>query len=235
MHLYIGNKLYSSWSMRPWLAMVGRGVQFDETVIPLNAVDFKKRITEVSGAGLVPVLVDGDVMVWETLAIIEYVAERFPDAHIWPQEVAARAHARAISAEMHAGFSALRSACPMNLGKRFARRNRGEAVARDVARACALVGEARANFGEATDEPFLYGAFSAADAMYAPLMTRLDTYDIEVDGATRRYVDALIACDAFQMWLQAALKEDWIVAEDEVDEPAAKNLRPHLVGSHLES
>lgn len=228
MHLYIGNKLYSSWSMRPWLAMTGRGIEFDETVIPLNAADFKKRITEVSGAGLVPVLVDGDVKVWETLAIVEYVAERFPEAHIWPQEVAARAHARAISAEMHAGFFALRSACPMNLGKRFARRDRGEDVARDVARACVLVGEARAKFGVPAGGAFLYGDFSAADAMYAPLMTRLDTYDIDVDETTRTYIDALIACDAFQAWLQAALKEEWIVAEDEVAEPALENLRPHL-------
>lgn len=228
MHLYIGNKLYSSWSMRPWLAMTGRDIEFDETVIPLNAADFKSRITAVSGAGLVPVLVDGDLKVWETLAIIEYVAERFPESQVWPQDVAARAHARAISAEMHAGFAALRTACPMNLGKRFARRDRGGDVARDVARACAVVGEARTRFGAPLGGPFLYGAFSAADAMYAPLMTRLDTYDIAVDDTTRTYMDALIACDAFQTWLRAALKEDWIVAEDEVDEPALENFRPHL-------
>ncbi len=230
MYLYIGNKLYSSWSLRPWLAMTGCGISFDETVIPLFDEAFKARVAEVSDAGLVPVLVDGDIKVWETLAIIEYVAEKFPENAVWPVDVAARAHARSISSEMHAGFSGLRSVCPMNLGKRFARRDRGEDVTRDAKRACAIVGEARTRFGQLGAGPFLYGAFSAADAMYAPLMTRLDTYDIEVDGVTRTYIDALLGCEAFQTWFGAALKEEWIVAEDEVDEPAIENLRPHLAG-----
>ena len=230
MHLYIGNKLYSSWSLRPWLAMTGCGISFDETLIPLFDEAFKARIAEVSDAGLVPVLVDGDVKAWETLAIIEYVAEKFPQNAVWPMDMTARTHARSISAEMHAGFSALRSACPMNLGKRFARRDRGDDVARDAKRASAIVREARMRFGQQGAGPFLYGAFSAADAMYAPLMTRLDTYDIEVDDVTRSYIDALLACDAFQAWLGAALKEEWVVAEDEVDEPEIENLRPHLAG-----
>lgn len=228
MHLYLGNKLYSSWSLRPWLAMTALGIPFEETIISLSDPDFKRRVSAVSEAGLVPVLVDGDVKVWETLAILEYLAEAFPEKAVWPSDRAARAHARAIAAEMHAGFSGLRSACPMNLGKRFARRDRGADVTANVERFCTLVREARSRFGEPAGGPYLYGAFSAADAMYAPLVTRLDTYDLEVDSVTRTYMDAVLASDAFQKWLAAALQEDWIVAEDEVDEPAIENLRPHL-------
>ena len=228
MHLYIGNKVYSSWSLRPWIAMTALGIPFEETVISLSDPDFVRRVRAVSGAGLVPVLVDGDVKVWETLAILEYLAETFPEKAVWPLDRPARAHARAISAEMHAGFSGLRSACPMNLGKRFARRGRGTDVAADVTRFCTLVREARSRFGEPAGGPYLFGSFTAADAMYAPLVTRLDTYDLEVDEVTRTYMDAVLKSDAFQEWLTAALQEDWIVAEDEVDEPAIENFRPHL-------
>lgn len=231
MHLYIGNKLYSSWSLRAWIAMAALDIPFEETVIPLFDEEFAARIAGISDAGLVPVLVDGDVKVWETLAIIEYLAETFPDKNVWPADRKARAHARAVSSEMHAGFMALRAACPMNLGKRFATRDRGPDVAANVARVSAIVGEARGTFGAATGQPFLYGAFCAADAMYAPVMTRLDTYGIEVDGVTRAYMDALFASDAFEAWRSAALKEDWIVAEDEVDEPAIENFRPHLANT----
>ena len=204
------------------------GIPFEETVISLSDSAFTKKVTVVSEAGLVPVLVDGDVKVWETLAILEYLAETFPEKALWPTERAARAHARAISAEMHAGFAALRSACPMNLGKRFARRDRGADVTANVSRFCSLVCEARTHFGEPAGGPYLYGAFSGVDAMYAPLVTRLDTYDLEVDRVTRTYMDAVLASEAFREWLAAALREDWIVVEDEVDEPAIENLRPHL-------
>lgn len=225
MHLYIGNKVYSSWSLRPWIAMRALGIEFEETVIPLSDTEFRQRIEEISDAGRVPVLVDGAVKVWETLAILEYLAEKYPEHGVWPGDRVARAHARSIASEMHAGFSALRTACPMNLGKRFAARDRGEGVAADARRACGIVNEARLQFGEAASGPFLYGAFSAADAMYVPLMTRLDTYGIAVDDVTRTYIDAVLACEAFQDWLSAALKEKWIVAEDEVDEPAIENYR----------
>ncbi|MFY0612654.1 MAG: glutathione S-transferase family protein [Hyphomicrobiaceae bacterium] len=228
MHLYIGNKLYSSWSLRPWIAMTALGIPFEETVIPLFKADFADRISEISAAGLVPVLVDGDIKVWETLAILEYLAEKYPDKNVWPADRQGRAHARAVSAEMHAGFSALRSACPMNLGKRFAGKDRGADVAANVSRLCAIVGEARERFGASADGPFLYGAFTAADAMYAPLLTRIDTYGIKVDDVTQAYIDAVLSSDTFGAWKTAALKEDWIVAEDEVDEPAIENLRPHL-------
>jgi glutathione S-transferase len=182
----------------------------------------------VSGTGLVPTLVDGEITVWESLSILEYVAEVFPEKQLWPEERAARAHARSISSELHAGFGALRSACPMNLGKRFARRDRGAEVAGDAFRIAGIWREARERFGKGAGGPFLYGRFTAADAMYAPIVTRLDTYDFEVDGEARAYMDAVLGHDAFQAWLEAALEEEWIVAEDEVDEPALVNLRPHL-------
>src|SRR5690606_37214134 len=138
MHLTIANKLYSSWSLRPWMVMRAFDIPFEETVIPLYQPDTKARILQVSPTGKVQCLADGDVTVWESLAIIEYLAEKFPEKAIWPTDPKARAHARAAASEMHAGFQAFRSACPMNLGKRFARKDRGSAVAADVARVTAL-------------------------------------------------------------------------------------------------
>ncbi|QFU16028.1 glutathione S-transferase family protein [Microvirga thermotolerans] len=213
--LVIGNKLYSSWSMRPWLLMKQLGVAFDEVLVPLDLPDTRTRVLAYSPAGKVPVLVDGDVTVWETLAIMEYVGDAY-GAPVWPEDRKARAMARVVASEMHAGFQALRSACPMNLGKKYATRDRGEAVARDVARFSEIVRDARKRFG--VGGPFLFGAFSAADAMYAPLATRLDTYSIPLDGTTQAYVDAILALPAFQEWRQAGLKEEWVVEADEVDE-----------------
>lgn len=220
--LVIANKLYSSWSMRPWLLMRHLEIAFDEVVIPLDLPDTRARVLEHSPAGKVPILKDGDVTVWESLAIMEYVAETSA-APVWPADKQARAMARAVAAEMHAGFSALRSACPMNLGKRYPSRDRGEAVARDVARFEAIVRDARARFG--AGGPFLFGAFSAADAMYAPLATRLDTYSIPVDQATRAYVDAILGLPAFREWRTAALRETWVVEHDEVDEEPSEIFR----------
>ena len=213
--LVIGNKLYSSWSMRPWLLMRQLGIAFDKILIPLDRPDTKARVLEHSPAGKVPILIDGDVTVWETLAIMEYVGDAY-GAQVWPVDLKARAMARSVAAEMHAGFQALRSACPMNLGKKYARRDRGDAVARDVARFSDIVRQARERFGH--DGPFLFGEFSAADAMYAPLVTRLDTYSIALDATTQAYVDAVLALPAFQEWRNAALTEAWIVDADELDE-----------------
>ncbi len=220
--LVIANKCYSSWSLRPWLLMRQLGVAFDEILIPLDLPDTKEKVLKHSPAGKVPILVDGDVTVWETVAIMEYVSEAL-GAPVWPQDRRARAMARSVAAEMHAGFSALRSACPMNLGRKFARKDRGESVARDVARFSEIVHQARERFG--VDGPFLFGAFSAADAMYAPLATRLDTYSFSLDAGTRAYVDAILSLPAFQEWRSAALEESWIVAADEVDEEAIENFR----------
>lgn len=228
LRLLIANKCYSSWSLRPWLTMRALAIPFEETLIPFSDPDFKVKVTAFSGAGLVPVLIDGDVTVWESLAIIEYLAERFPDRGVWPASPAARAHARAISAEMHASFTALRGACPMNLGKRFAQRGRGADVTSDVARIVYLWREARERFAAPEDGPFLYGSFSGADAMYAPVASRLDTYAFEVEPEARAYMDAILSHAAFVEWRMAALAEPWIEPQDEVDEPARENLRPGI-------
>lgn len=226
MKLLIGNKCYSSWSLRPWLLMTAKGIAFDEIMVPLDEPGFRETVLEHApgSGGTVPCLVDGAVAVWETLAIAEYLAEAYPALGIWPVDKSARAHARAISSEMHAGYGALRSACPMNLGKRYAARDRGADVARNVARICQVWNEALSRFGAASG-PFLYGDFSAADAMFAPIVTRLDTYDISVDATSRAYMDCVLAHPAYRQWLAAALAESWIVAHDEVDEPAIANLR----------
>jgi glutathione S-transferase len=213
--LVIANKLYSSWSMRPWLLMKQLGIAFDEVVIPLDQPDTKQQVLKHSPAGKVPVLKDGDVTVWESIAILEYVAETF-GAPVWPADRKARAMARAVAAEMHAGFGSLRSACPMNLGKKFGAKDRGAGVARDVARFEEIVADARGRFG--VGGPFLFGAFSGVDAMFAPLVTRLDTYSIPVSPATRTYIDTILSLSTFQEWRVAALKEKWIVPDDEVDE-----------------
>jgi glutathione S-transferase len=213
--LVIANKLYSSWSLRPWLLMKQLGVAFDEIVIPLDLPDTRAKVLKHSPAGKVPILIDGDVTVWESIAIMEYVGEAY-GVPVWPSDRKARAMARAVSAEMHAGFGGLRSACPMNLGKKFPPKDRGEAVARDAARFSEIVSDARRRFGHGG--PFLFGAFSAADAMFAPLVTRLDTYSFELDSATRAYRDAILSLPAFQEWRNEALKETWIVPADEVDE-----------------
>lgn len=221
--LVIGNKLYSSWSMRAWLVMKAFNLPFEETLIPLYGPDSKARLLEHSPSGKVPLLVDGDVRVWETPAIIEYLAEKHPAAQIWPRDAKARAHARAICSEMHAGFTVLRSACPMNLGKRFAPKDRGNAVAADVARIAEIFGSTRARFGSGGE--FLYGSFSAADAMYAPVAARFATYSIPLEAASQGYVDAVIAHPAFQEWRAAAFSEPWVIADSEVDEPALEVYR----------
>jgi glutathione S-transferase len=220
--LVIANKCYSSWSLRPWLLLKQLGIAFDEITVPLDLPDTKARVLKHSPAGKVPILIDGDVTVWETIAIMEYVGEAY-GAPVWPADRKARAMARSIAAEMHSGFSALRSACPMNLGKKFAQKDRGEAVARDVARFVEIVRQAREHFG--AGGPFLFGAFSAADAMYAPLVTRLDTYSIALDATTRAYADAILVLPAFQEWRSAAMEEEWIVGADEVDEEAIEDYR----------
>lgn len=207
MHLYIANKLYSSWSLRPWLLMKALGMPFEETVIPLYLRESKGRILDVSPTGKVPCLVDGDIKVWESLAIMEYLHERFPEKGVWPRDVKARAHARAAATEMHAGFQALRQACPMNLGKTFEPKEPSSDVADNLRRLEGLWSEAHQRFG--AGGPFLYGAFCAADAMYAPIVTRLQTYGFRVAPETRRYMDEILTHPAFVAWRTAALQETW--------------------------
>jgi len=212
--LVLGNKNYSSWSMRPYLALAHHKVPFEEIVIPLYEGDYKQAILKHSPAGKVPVLVDDGIAVWESLAILDYLDEKFPKLALWPTEPAARAHARAIAAEMHAGFAALRQACPMNL-KRVPRPIAlpPQAVA-DVGRVTEIWNEARARFGKGGK--FLFGAFSAADCMYAPVATRIRNYSIPVDLVVSAYVDAIHALPAFVAWREAGLKEPWTMAYDQL-------------------
>lgn len=196
-------------------------IPFEEDLIPLDTPEFRPRVNAYKAGSTVPILLDDDVTVWETTAIIEYLAERFPDKAVWPKDRKARAFARIIAHEMHAGFRGLRGACPMNIRKRYAELDRGELVQKDVNRICTLWREALSRFGTISgDGPFLFGAFSAADAMYAPVVTRFQTYSIKVDPTIRAYMDAVLATPAFTAWHQAALAEPWVVAHDEVDEPS---------------
>ena len=215
--LVIGNKNYSSWSFRPWIAMKVAGLAFEEVVISLNASDFKPRVSKISGTGKVPVLVDGDVQVWESLAILEYLAEKFPAARLWPSEPAARAHARAISSEMHAGFLPLRRACPMNMWRPVKPRELNAEATANARRIDAIWTDCRSRFGQGG--PFLFGAYGAADAMYAPVVARLHTYDVAVGAAARAYMGAVMALPAWAEWTSAALQEPWVLPEDEVDWP----------------
>jgi glutathione S-transferase len=215
LHLIIGNKNYSSWSLRPWLVMTQAGIPFDETVIKLDAPDTKTKIAKFSPAGKVPILHHGKVTIWETLAILEYLAEIFPDKKLWPAGKGARAMARAISSEMHAGFSALRNACPMNLRRARKPIELSDEVKRDAARIEEIWKTARTAHGK--NGKFLFGRFSNADAMFAPVVTRLDTYAVPVSKESRAYMDAVMGTQAFQSWKAAGLKEDWIIASDEVD------------------
>src|ERR1700689_4149502 len=195
--LVTGNKNYSSWSLRPWLAMKAAGIAFDETLISLDAKDFKARVTALSGAGRVPILIDGDVRVWESLAILEYLAEKFPAAALWPKDESARAHARAIAAEMHAGFVPLRRLLPMNVWRPVKPRTLDDGSKTDAARIDAIWRDCRARYG--TAGPFLFGAFGAADAMYAPVVWRFHTYAVEVSDAARAYMNAMMALPAWKI------------------------------------
>lgn len=230
MKLVIANKNYSSWSLRPWLLLTQFGIPFEEVLVPFGQTfddpEWKRAISAFTPAGKVPALIDGEIKVWESLAIMEYVADLRPDLPIWPRDPAAKAMARAISAEMHAGFQALRGACPMNLAWVHGQRDRGARVAADVARISAIWREARQRFG--AGGPFLFGAFSAADAMYAPVASRFSTYAIGLDPVCTAYVEALQATQGFKSWRLGALAEPWIIAEDEAGEPVLTDFRPHL-------
>jgi glutathione S-transferase len=215
--LIIGNKNYSSWSFRPWIAMKVAGIAFDEQVISLDAKDFKAQVTKVSGTGKVPALADGGAHVWESLAILEYLAEKFPQARLWPADPQARAQARAIAAEMHAGFVPLRRELPMNMWRPVKPRQLTPEAAANVARIDAMWTDCRNRFG--AGGPFLFGAFGAADAMYAPVVSRFHTYGVAVGPVARGYMDAVMALPAWAEWRAAALREPWILAEDEVDWP----------------
>ncbi len=215
LQLVIGNKNYSSWSLRPWMALTMAGIPFRETVIPLDTPETAPLIAQHSGAGRVPVLHHGRQTVWDSLAIMEYLAELFPEKHLWPKPLAARAIARAVANEMHAGFGALRSACPMNLRRPRRPIPMSAEVLKDVARIEHIWRGCRAKFGKGGK--FLFGRFSIADAMYAPVASRFDTYAVEVAEDTRAYMNTIMNTGAFASWREAAIKESWVVHADEVD------------------
>jgi glutathione S-transferase len=212
--LVIGNKNYSSWSMRPWLALRANNIPFEEIFIPLYTGDEdKKRIFAFTSSGKVPALIDGDVTIWDSLAIIEYVAERFPQAELWPDDRASRAHARSISAEMHSGFPALRNECGMNLHRPIgAIVLSGDAQA-DVARIQQIWTECRERYGKLG--PFLFGGFGAADAMFAPVVHRFRTYAIPVSAEVQEYMQTMTALAAFREWTRAALAETLVIEKFE--------------------
>jgi glutathione S-transferase len=219
LELYIGNKNYSSWSMRPWLLMRHFGIEFTERRLRLDWNDdspFKKTLYALAPTGRVPLLVDDGFAVWDTLAITEYLAERFPRHAVWPGDAKARARARSLVAEMHSGFADLRDAFPMNieaeLGEVGARLlAERPAVARDVARVDALWREAV----EASGGPFLFGEFSAADAFYAPVCTRVRSYGLPLSPTSRAYQKSVLALPAFRAWEADALAEHDFIVEDE--------------------
>ena len=207
--LVIANKAYSSWSLRPWLAMKVAGIPFEEVVIPLRQDDTKARILEHSPAGKVPVLKDGSIVVWESLAILDYLAEHYPHCGLWPSNPVARANARSVAAEMHGNFQGVRGHYPMNVRRSYPGYAPTEDSGRDTARIEALWADARGRFGQGG--PFLFGEFTAADAMYAPIVTRFVTYDVKVSDESRAYMQAILDLPAMQQWYREAKEEAWVV------------------------
>ena len=212
--IVIGNKNYSSWSMRPWLALKKTGRNFREENILLRQAETKGRILNHSAAGQVPVLKHGAITIWESLAICEYLAEAFPDAELWPADTAARAHARSASSEMHAGFARLRENLPMDLTHDRRRESRADLVPDEIARIAQIWNEARRHFGTKTKGQFLYGAFTAADAMFAPVVTRFRTYGVMVDETCTRYMNAVMEWPGFKEWEAGALAETAVIEFD---------------------
>jgi glutathione S-transferase len=209
--LVIGNKNYSSWSMRPWLLLHQFGIEFDEVQIPLRQPDSLRRKLAYSPAGKVPILIDGDLHIWESLAIMEYLAEKFPGKRLWPQDREARAHARTVSAEMHAGFASLRSGMPLNCRARRLGAGRGPGVQEDIDRICGIWRECRRRHGAAGE--FLFGGFTAADAMFAPVASRFQTYGVELPHEEAEYAKALLTMPVVEDWIEAARKEPWKIAK----------------------
>ncbi len=212
--IVLGNKRYSSWSLRPWLALKHTGVDFDEVVIPLYVDGAKEQILKHSPAGKVPILKHGDITVWESLAICDYLAERFPAARLWPEDPAARALARSVAAEMHGGFQALRQNLPMDLSRKVDDPARRAPARADIDRVSALWRDCRRRFGAAGANgagPFLFGGFSVADAMYAPVVGRFRSYSVALDPICAAYAEAITALPAMREWAAAGAAEPWVI------------------------
>jgi glutathione S-transferase len=219
LQLVIGNKAYSSWSLRPWLLLRESGIAFDEIMIPLYQPDSPRKIRERSPSGRVPALIDDGTTIWDSLAICEYVAEKFPKAKGWPQDDRARAIARSVCAEMHSGFAAVRTELPMNLRGRRAGVTPSETARAEIDRIFEIWSDCRRQFGASGD--FLFGRFGIPDAMYAPVVTRFATYGVALSGAARDYSEAIQALPSLKEWTQAARQEDRVITASERGTPVA--------------
>jgi glutathione S-transferase len=211
--LVIANKAYSSWSMRPWLVLAHFQIPFEEVVIAMNQPDTRRKMLRFAPTGKCPSLHDGDLHIWESLAIIEYLAEKYPKKRIWPASRPARAVARSLANEMHGGFAALRQNLPMNMRRPVSRLALTAEVEADVARLEQAFAATRKTF--ARRGPFLFGAFCAADAMFAPVVNRLHVYDVPVKRPTRVYMDAIMALPAWKAWEADAKAEQWVIEKYE--------------------
>lgn len=209
--IVIGNKNYSSWSLRGWLALKLTGAEFEEIRIPLDLPDTHAEILNYSPSGRVPALRHGDMWIWESLAIAEYLAEIFPEAGLWPSDRVARARARAVSAEMHAGFVALRTHMPMDCRSSWPDRGREPGVKADYDRVTTIWRDCRDQFGSGGD--FLFGAFTIADAFFAPVVSRFRTYAVELDPISSAYADAIWTFPAMQEWLTEAGNESEVIED----------------------
>jgi len=213
MKLIFANRNYSSWSLRAWLVLKHFGIPFEEDLVMLSGEGWKEKIRKKSPSGKVPVLIDGEAVVPETLAILEYLHDKYPAKGIWPSDRLKRALARSVSAEMHGGFGRLRDAAPMNLRASHPGKVDLDLVAPDLRRIEEIWGDLTAESGG----PFLFGKFNGADAMFAPVATRIRTYSLPVSDAAMDYVEAIYSLPAFQEWLAAAKAEPWTVEDDEID------------------
>jgi glutathione S-transferase len=218
--LIIGNKAYSSWSMRGWLACKQSGLHFEEMIVPLYDATWDERKREedlAPSSGKVPILWDGDAVIWDSLAILEYLADKVGRERFWPKDEVARGMARAMAAEMHSGFLPLRRECPMNLRKMYEGVTISEETRNDALRILGLWAEARARFGK--EGPYLFGTYSAADIMYAPIVTRFVTYGFTLPGFAQAYIEAVIAHPWMEEWYLAAQNEEWVIEKFE-NEPS---------------
>ena len=216
MQLIIGNKAYSSWSLRGWLACKQSGLPFEEVVVPLYDAEWDRRrggAEFAPSSGKVPILWDGDAVVWDSLAIIEYLADKAGRDLFWPADDAARAMARSMAAEMHSGFTALRRKHPMNIRQRFPAGRPDDDVVAELQRLMELWAQARARYGGTGD--FLFGAFGAADIMYAPVVTRIATYQLPVSRFALPYMEAVVTHPFMQDWIAAAQEEEWVIEQYE--------------------
>lgn len=211
--LVIGNKNYSSWSLRPWLLLKQADIPFEEILIPLYQGDYKQQILHLSPSGKVPCLIDANVAVWDSLAIAEYLAELYPSLHLWPDDPATRAEARSISAEMHAGFGSLRSEMGMNLRRHLPDTVPSAGTRADIERIETIWHHCRQRHGAAG--PFLFGKFSIADAMYAPVCTRFRTYGVQLAPENQAYCDHMLALPAMREWYAAAEAEQHVIPQFE--------------------